>query len=77
MLVRYWSKLKLYDDIICHERTKHIEINCHIVRDKITQGLIRTLHVKSQYQLANLLTKALPQPAFHQLLPYKQNLYFV
>jgi hypothetical protein len=32
---------------VYHKRTKHIEIDCHIVREKIQLGLVCTLHVSS------------------------------
>ena len=50
------------------ERTKHIEIDCHIIREKIQARILKTLHVTSQNQFADILTKALHPSQFHGLL---------
>ncbi|GKD43135.1 ribonuclease H-like domain-containing protein [Tanacetum coccineum] len=47
-----------------HQRTKHIEIDIHFVRDKVAAGHVRVLHAPSRFQYANIFTKGLPYPLF-------------
>jgi len=47
---------------VFHERTKHIELDCHFVREKLLDGLISLSFVPSSSQIADLFTKALAGP---------------
>jgi hypothetical protein len=47
-----------------HQRTKHIEIDLHFVREKVAAGDVRVLHVPTSSQYADIFTKGLPSSVF-------------
>ncbi|GJY41182.1 ribonuclease H-like domain-containing protein, partial [Tanacetum coccineum] len=49
-----------------HQRTKHIEIDIHFVRDMVALGEVRVLHVPSRYQYADIFTKGLATALFEE-----------
>ncbi|GKA03032.1 ribonuclease H-like domain-containing protein [Tanacetum coccineum] len=47
-----------------HQRTKHIEIDIHFVREYVASGQVRVLHVPFRFQYADIFTKGLPAALF-------------
>ena len=44
---------------VFQERTKHLKLDCHYVREQVAAGFISLAHVQSSLQLADIMTKPL------------------
>ncbi|GJW57411.1 ribonuclease H-like domain-containing protein [Tanacetum coccineum] len=54
----------MFANRVQHQRTKHIEIDIHFVRDFVASGQVRVLLVPSRFQYADIFTKGLPNALF-------------
>ena len=52
---------------VLHERSKHIDVRFHFIRDCINNGTLETDYVRTGDQLVDLLTKPLPRERLQEL----------
>nr|GEX64801.1 hypothetical protein [Tanacetum cinerariifolium] len=74
----YFDKIPMYCDskvaiaISCnpvqHSRTKHIDVRYYFIKEKVEKGIVELFFVETEYQLADLFTKALPEERFKYLV---------
>jgi hypothetical protein len=61
------SGVKLTNNLVEHQRTKHIDVRHHFIRDHQQKGDIAIESVGTVDQLADLFTKPLDEKRFHKL----------
>ncbi|KAK0577899.1 hypothetical protein LWI29_001989 [Acer saccharum] len=52
---------------IHHDRTKHVEIDRHFIKEKVEAGILSLIYTPTHLQVADVLTKALPRIKFEEL----------
>ncbi|GJV71406.1 retrovirus-related pol polyprotein from transposon TNT 1-94 [Tanacetum coccineum] len=51
-----------------HSRSKHIDVRYHFIKEQVENGVVELYFVKTEYQFADIFTKALPQERFNFLV---------
>ncbi|GJU47853.1 retrovirus-related pol polyprotein from transposon TNT 1-94 [Tanacetum coccineum] len=64
------SAIALCYNNVQHSRSKHIDIRHHFIREQVEKGVVELYFVRTEYQLADIFTKALPKERFEFILPW-------
>nr|XP_051187754.1 uncharacterized mitochondrial protein AtMg00810-like [Lolium perenne]XP_051187755.1 uncharacterized mitochondrial protein AtMg00810-like [Lolium perenne] len=60
------SAMYMSTNPVQHQRTKHVEIDLHFIRDRVALGEVKVLHVPTTSQFADVFTKGLPSVVFSE-----------
>jgi transposase InsO family protein len=58
------AAIDIANNPVQHDRTKHVEIDRHFIKEKLDRGIICMPYVSSTSQIADVLTKGLPEKSF-------------
>ncbi|GJX78844.1 retrotransposon protein, putative, unclassified [Tanacetum coccineum] len=62
------SAIALCYNNVQHSRAKHIDIRYHFIKEQVENGIVELYFVRTEYQLADIFTKSLPQERFNFLI---------
>nr|GEV32228.1 hypothetical protein [Tanacetum cinerariifolium] len=64
----FQSAIAISYNPVQHSRTKHIHTRYHFIKKQVENGIIELYFVRTEYQLADMFTKALPEDRFKYLV---------
>ncbi len=53
------NNILIANNLVCHARTKHIEVHYHFIKEKILAKEIEFIHVNTKDQVVDIFTKGL------------------
>ena len=53
--------IKIAHNPIQHDRTEHVKVDKHFIKEKVDNGIICMFYVSTKKQVADVLTKGLPR----------------
>lgn len=62
------AAISIAHNLVQHDRTKHVEIDRHFIKEKLQEGIMCTPYVKIGEQLADILTQGVSSSVFHSAL---------
>ena len=62
------AAISISENPVQHDRTKHVEVDRHFIKEKIEAKIVELPFVKSKDQLADILTKAVNSKSFREVL---------
>ncbi|GJT59078.1 hypothetical protein Tco_0947713 [Tanacetum coccineum] len=64
------SAIALCCNNVQHSWSKHFDIRHHFIREQVDNGVVELYFMRTEYQLADIFTKALPKERFEFILPW-------
>jgi hypothetical protein len=58
------SCIKLFENPVFHDHSKHIDIRYHFLRDRVQKGAVALEYIQTDQQVADILTKPLAKGKF-------------
>ena len=62
------AAISISENPVQHDRTKHVEVDRHFIKENIEAKVVEMPYVKSEDQLADILTKAVNSKSFQEVL---------
>ena len=61
------SAISIAKSPVHHDRTKHVEIDRHFIKEKLEEGVFLLIYTPTNSQITDILTKILPRKRFEEL----------